>query len=404
MPRPTIKFYLLSRVQLKGRGIMMRVSCQSKGEPVHFYTARVIDPKAWDEKKQRVNSRYLLATVINSFLDTWQVEMEGLITNLELKAKPYTLKELQQAFNKRFRERVGKSDWRPLLIDFPEWLRKGGRKPSTLKHHKSRIGQFAKFMTGNITTERLHDFVDYMFDVERLEPSSIEKRLDTVRLFLRYLKENDFEVPEGYTPRRKIKLIEKPVVSLREEEYAQLMAHIPSTEKLQRIKDMAIILYNSGLRVSDSQISEEDMSKGIIVKMNQKTDKTVQIPIFPDLENILNKYIANGKPLPHISGQKLNDGLKELFKEAGLNRKVKIIHNNGGERTEEIKELWQVISSKKTGRAAFASYLEGLGLSDRLINLMLGHSTRKERHPYIDVGDIQKLLAEVKEKAKRKVG
>ena len=89
---------------------------------------------------------------------------------------------------------------------------------------------------------------------------------------------------------------------------------LSGNQRLERVRDLFLIGAFSGLRFSDfSRLRPEHIAKvegeKMIAITTQKTGEQVFIPLFPILEILLEKYDF---AVPTISGQKMNDYLKEL--------------------------------------------------------------------------------------------
>lgn len=393
MPRPKVNFFL--KAAQGDRNIFMRIS--HHGVRRFFFTYYTIDPKLWDKKRQRVNAKFARAREINNFLDTWDAQMNGIITHFILSNKFFDVDTIKAEFEKKYRSNLKKtSDWHHQEEQFDEWLKRLGRARQTRKNHSTSIKMLLEFMDKKeLTAANLDNYVDWLFE-QRYEDSYIEKRVHTVQMFLRFLKENEFNVPE-WKLRRKLRIIEKPAIALRFEEYKRLVAH-RTGPSLQKVKDMFIIGCWSSLRISDARLREGDIKDGKIVRLMKKTSSIVEIPVMNDLEEVIERYKSEGKPLPYMNHKDYNIRLKSLFREAGLDRKVKIfpIDQETGERIEVIKELWEVASSKM-GRKSLVSWFEDWGLPGAFINLFTGHRADKERRPYTDV-DVQKIFKEIKKR------
>lgn len=419
MAVPKIRYYLKTRAQKEGRQIMLRVT--KNQERASFYVGYVIPANQWDKKRLRINSRYTGSDKINVNLEKYELMLKDVVNRLEGAVKPntnervpYTLKDVRREFERVFRpgalNKSQQKNWAAYLersegrgpSPFETYLVSKGLSKGTIKSHKSRADMFGEYLNlpdtnfTSFTSELLADYVDYMFDVTGLEPGYIKNRLLTVRIFLRFLNSQGISIEEevlNYRPTRKIKTIEKPAISIKPDEYDAIYTHVAQTEHLQKIKDLFILQYNSALRHSDSNIDIGDIQGGKIVKITDKTDTIVQAPITPHIQEVLTRY--NNNP-PYMSGQKFNEGLKELFKAAGINTLVKVVKNKGGIRTEEVVEKHTVASSK-IGRKSFISQMKRARVADELIGKVTGHKRAIEARPYVDMHeeDIESAVMDV---------
>lgn len=136
---------------------------------------------------------------------------------------------------------------------------------------------------------------------------------------------------------------------------------------LDRIRDVYILHCFLGLRVGDLRILlanpklfiVEDNGKTFFEIKNQKTGEVVTIPIGKIAEGILEKRQYDfGKP---FSCQYYNHTIKRLGKYLGLQKEILHSITKGGERVDNVRQKWQLMSSH-TARRTFATnaYLAGV--------------------------------------------
>lgn len=138
-----------------------------------------------------------------------------------------------------------------------------------------------------------------------------------------------------------------------------------------------------GQRVSDLlRINESNFINinglNVIELHQQKTGKRVIIPVLSDTKDI----IKNGLPYP-VSPQKLNDCLKIVCREAGINELTEGLKLNPVTKRKEKGTYfkWELVSSHVC-RRSFASNQYGI-LPTPLIMSITGHSTEKTLLNYI---------------------
>ena len=94
----------------------------------------------------------------------------------------------------------------------------------------------------------------------------------------------------------------------------------------------------------------------------------------------------DGKALPVVSNQKMNQYLHELCKFAGFDEPIRLTYYRGSKRIDEVKPKYDVIGTH-TGRRSFICNALGMGISPNVIMKWTGHSDYKAMKPYIDVCD-----------------
>jgi site-specific recombinase XerD len=158
---------------------------------------------------------------------------------------------------------------------------------------------------------------------------------------------------------------------------------------LDNARDWLLISCYTGQRVSDflkftsSMIRVNGVEKFIDLRQ-QKTGKNVTAPIFPQVEEILQK--RNGEFPRKISDQRYNEYIKEVCKQAGIDtitrgKKAEVIDKG------EVREIageypkYELITSH-CGRRSFATNFYGK-INNSLIMNITGHSTENMLLVYI---------------------
>lgn len=113
-----------------------------------------------------------------------------------------------------------------------------------------------------------------------------------------------------------------------------------SNKRMETLRDLFILHCLIGCRVGDYiKLTNSNVANGILTYMPHKTkdhanSSLARIPLSKTALEILEKYSSDGPnaPLmPFISGQKYNDGIKELLRKCGINRIVSVRNSVTGE-------------------------------------------------------------------------
>jgi integrase len=161
------------------------------------------------------------------------------------------------------------------------------------------------------------------------------------------------------------------------------------TEKksLEKVRDLFIVGCLTGLRFSDfSQLTPENIENGKIKIRTQKTNSTVIIPVHPRVNEIIEKYYKMLPPA--ISNQKMNDYLKIIGKEAGIDEKVQRVETKDGKRRVQFIPKYELLTTH-TARRSFASNLFKAGFPAIAIMKITGHKTDKAFMKYIRITNEQ---------------
>ncbi|WP_044630963.1 tyrosine-type recombinase/integrase [Neotamlana sedimentorum] len=173
------------------------------------------------------------------------------------------------------------------------------------------------------------------------------------------------------------------VIYLTENEIEQITNTKISLPYLQNAKKWLLLGCNIGQRGSDLlKINESNFvtrnNLKVIELVQQKTGKSVTIPVLPNTQ----KIIENG--LPHkISLQRFNDYIKEVCKLSNIKTSTrgKKLNPTTKRHEEGIYEKWELVSSHIC-RRSFATNLYGK-LPTPLIMQITAHSSEKTFYGYI---------------------
>ena len=187
-----------------------------------------------------------------------------------------------------------------------------------------------------------------------------------------------------------LKSAEQEVVYLNKKELEKLeKCEIPESKLyLIRVRDVFLFLCYTGLRYSDLvNLRRCDVHERYIEVTTIKTVDSLRIELNTHSKAILKKYepfeFQDGKVLPVVSNQNMNQYLHELCQMAGLDEEIRITYYRGSHRFDEIKKKYELIVSH-TGRCSFICNALSMGISPQIVMKWTGLSDYKARKPYID--------------------
>jgi integrase len=261
-------------------------------------------------------------------------------------------------------------------------------------------------MTLNLRAE----LVRYFVEVEGLSENYTGRLVKFVKTVARDARNNGIEVApqvdqwQGFTVKAE-KIILKP------EEIEAIEAQRFTAESMEAAKDWLVISCYTGQRVSDllrmnSAMIEthEDSGSGqafsLITLTQQKTGKTVSIPVHEKVQVILNK---RGGEFPPTFGQTsasastiYNRLVKLVAKAAGLVEPTKgRLKDESGEKhtAQGVFPKWQLVSSH-IGRRSFASnFYAQKKYPTPLLMEITAHATERQFLEYIGQKPIEKSMA-----------
>ncbi|MCR5710301.1 MAG: phage integrase SAM-like domain-containing protein [Bacteroidales bacterium] len=224
--------------------------------------------------------------------------------------------------------------------------------------------------------------------------STIEKKVSSLKWFLKwafnkgYLKDNSYA---SFKP--KLKNVDKTIIFLTEREIKRLCDFEipPEYERLEKIRDVFVFCCYSSLRWSDVEnLRRADLKESFMAVTTVKTADNIEIEYNNITTRILEKYkdceFEGDRALPVLSNQKMNDGLKLLFRLAGFNEKVRTTYFKAGRRYDNYKEKWQLITTH-AGRRSFICNALAKGIPVNVVMEWTGHSGYMSMKPYIAVAE-----------------
>jgi site-specific recombinase XerD len=345
-------------------------------EQYKIYTGVKVDDEYWSicAPKKNYPDYEIAVNQINA------MQKRVLDASLEIRSKGIdpTVERVRNEVNNKMN--VSK----PVMALFVEFINAKGIKPGTrrkLELIKNTLDNFCVFSgyTFNIDSwDKLTygRFIQYLRFHQKLADSTITVIVKGLKAFMKYT------FPDKYLPWMKHVIIktEKKVIALSKAE-VQYLIDAELGGYLEKTRDLFVFLATTGMRFSDSQefdpswITEKDM-----LKFRQlKTGNSAYPPLYEVSRRVLLKY--EGVP-PHISNQKFNVYLKELFEELKLNRPVTTSITKNNSVIESIIPLSDMVSSQ-LARSTFAALCLESGIGIQYVMQMMGHNDYKSMLPFL---------------------
>lgn len=375
-----------------------------------------IPNKRWSESKQEVlTSKDVNHIEINHRLKGLDSLIRKEYENSKLQAETINLSWLKEKINSCFNRETNNVDVDKTIFltnyitSFIEEAKtKKTRnntiiKPRTIQHYTTAQRKVLAFETLTRSKIKLTDvsisfhskFVEYLENVEKLNPNTIGGYVDVIKLICGnadkkgIVVSKEFKLSEFYAPTNDTKDI-----YLNNDEINQIFNAKFEQDYLDNARDWFIIGLRTGLRISDFlKLSKEYLIDGFIQKQTIKTDFPVIIPIHDQVQKILDKRNSN---FPRqISDQKFNDYIKIICKEIKLDQLVDGAKVTPIKTKENGKEV--IIHRKTFGkfpkhelvsshicRRSFATNLYGK-LDTLTIMKITGHKTESQFLSYIKI-------------------
>jgi integrase len=380
--------------------VLLRLNFNAKRFQIS--TGITIPTKYWNPKAQRVKETqaFQFYKQINQRLNTLEADTLNLFFGYTAQGITPTVEQFKKdwlARNKQIQEE--ELELLPFVRQIIE-ERKGMNRPEgSIQVYKNCLGHLESYQAAkhkpltfeSLTQAFLADFTAYLFS-KGYSDSYSHKILTTLKMFVRQAEDRDIcENSPLLKAKLEVKKRESDNVYLNETELKYLF-NMPLEGRLANVRDLFLIGCLTGLRFSDySQIKPENiqpvehLGKKVecIVMTTQKTKQKVILPITnPMLRVILER---NGWKAPkRISGQKLNDYLKELCQKAGFTQDIEINEYKAGRHERNTFKKWELVTSH-TARRSFATNAFKSGLPTANIMSFTGHSTVASFMKYIKI-------------------
>ncbi len=413
--------FKLEKRKSKGVDIVENVPIRMRvtygGTRVDFTTGYRVDVAKWDESAQRVkaktsNKQRQTASEINDALDELRTELQKIFKEYEVKEILPAPEELREVFNIKIKgESIKERDIKTALDAVPgvslwerfdEFVNVNGRNNNWTKSTVAKVNVFGRHLkafkeevTFDYLDERgIAEFLDYLQEKKGMRNSTLSKMYGILLWFMKWALNQGYHTNNAYDRfKPRYKKPEKPIVFLTIEELKKLAAIEIPTEKqyLERVRDVFFFCCWTGLRHSDVyNLRKSNIKKDHIELTTIKTSDTLRIDLNKHSRAILAKYadvvFPNGKVLPVISNQKMNDYLKELGILAELTEPITQTYYCQRERIEETRPKHELLCTH-TGRRSFICNALALGIPPQVVMKWTGHSDYSAMKPYIAVAD-----------------
>ena len=385
--------FFIKRKKLLKNGdapIYMRITID--GRFLEASLKRGVNPKYWNEKKQRSTGRDRLSLELNDYLDGTLSRIHKIHQLLIDETKPVNPKSVMDAYQGRAeRPKMLREVFREENVKYRQLLEIGDVVLGTVLRYERTERYLREFMQKNYSVEDLplraidnnfvRDFHLFLKVEKKTEQNTANKYCKNLKKIIRLALDNGWiEV----NPFQGIRFTSKATNRefLNEKELSTLMNKEFEIERLNVVRDIFVFCSLTGLAFSDvaalkpEHITVDEDGNYWIHKARQKTKNVCSIPYLESARAIADKYRnhptchAKGVVLPVISNQRMNSYLSEIAACCGI-RKTLTTH---------------------IARHSFACLALANGVSMEIIARMLGHSDIKTTKIYAKVMD--KSIAE----------
>lgn len=371
----SIKYYLLTTRATKGElPIYLRITMDRKKAELHSgYTCIA---KEWLGEEQLTKSN----NTINNELAKKRTNIYELIIDLERKNKAVSatiLKDLLSGKNKIEMGLLAYFEQHIVEIKIKNEIKtisinKYNQSVNTLRKYIQKKYKKQEFIINQVDYDFINGYDLFLRETYSLHKNTINKYHSRFRtILLKGLAEGHlFKQPYANFKLNSVKTDREFLSQIELNKIIEL--DLSDNFSLDKVKDLFIFSVYTGLRFQDAQsLTINNLgkykNKAFIKFIQQKTNRTIEIPLLPAAIKIIDKYSKTAerevfkKLLPEISNQKVNAYLKVIANLSGLNRTI----------------------SHHIARHTFATTIclnNNMKLED--VSMLLGHSSLKTTQIY----------------------
>lgn len=359
----------------------------------------------WDGSRCRQNTTHgqdkVAATIINKELEKVEAAIEKAFTDFERLNITPTATELKAVLD------GGKAAQKSLFELFDEFLDEGERYSfwskgtiKKLKTQKKLLQQFNPKLTFESLTEAtLRDYVHYQTkncvssddDISYYTNTTIRKNINLLKWFLRWASKKGYNSNLAFTSfKPNLKIPEKEVIFLTWNELMRVYEHDYSNKPDRAaVRDCFCLCCFTSLRYSDlKNLKKSDIKDDCIEVVTLKTHDRLTIDLNDYSRAILNRHknTDGERAMPVISNQKMNDKLKLIAEDCGIDTPVTLVTFCGAKRIERTVPKYKLISTH-AGRRTFICNALALGIAPNVVMQWTGHSDYNAMKPYIAIAD-----------------
>lgn len=369
-------------------------------------------PKIFENEKEsttiraiaRINGKKTVSTGVKVDVEDWDKKRERCRKDQNANARLETIREKIKAFintNGRMpttEEVTGKTDGgtiRNTILTHGKKVVARTGKQNTIKAYNSLAGNINNYQKDKNRKERRLDEVNENYLIEfqnwmitkKFSNGHAGKMMTTLRTVLKgKIDAKNYEEvkPIQMRPRDAIYLTTNEIERI---ETAEL------TPRLDNARDLFLIGYYTGQRYSDwSKIRRTEVrsidNMEIISLTQTKTNNSTTLPVRLKLRIILEKYDDG---LRMISNQKLNQYIREVAKQAGINKIVTVKEYRAQTEIERTFEKWELVTTH-TARRSFATNALIAGIPITEIMKLGGWKSMNSFATYIKTTEVETAL------------
>ena len=378
----TISYKIRHNINRKGESLLLlRIFIPSENKYFFRSTGVKLEPYFIDGSSHRVKPIHPDYLKLNSRIEEEIKELKRIISNLG----EVTIHNIKQSYAAAVEVKLEPTfTFNDVFLKFVDYkVNVEKLSPRTIDGYL-RTYKYFKYLTFETYTKKNILAMQSRLIQSHLSGSSIAQIFKNLKVFVNWSNLHEFSNLK--IVKTDVRDNQKTKVSLNIEEIELLYSYSGFKKKrLEKIRDMFILLCTTGLRVSDlSSIKIQNLKNGVLTVTNSKTNFMVKIPLNKYSGAILEKY--NYKTQAPNSTAMFNTDIKLICRVVGINDIIETVTVSKGIKTVELLQKWRLISSH-TGRRTFITNSIRKGVSHEIIMKISGHRSYSSFYKYVQLED-----------------
>lgn len=364
-----------------------------------YSTGEKIIPTEWDFENRQpndLNGRTKRAEnhrSIKKQLDRYSSFFTEIVNRYKNINEELTLEILRQRFNEEFKKIKSKDDFFRIYDEFIKEKENdfsgNAISNSTLKRYKCNktlLEDFEqktkhKLSLGKFDEKTFNKLLKFCVEEREHSVNTVHRNIGLLKTFLLWALNKKYSFNNSFVNFKKPPKFRTDEIALNIEQVEEIYAHdFSKNKKFERVRDLFIFGCVTGMRFGNySTISKNDVQGDFIRVIDLKSkSKNLSIPLNNISKSILEKYDYK---LPSISNQKMNEYIKDVFKELDFTQEIKKTMKYGDQLVEKNSEFWKRISSH-TARRSFITIMKNKRVPDKVIMSYTGHTSLEVFNAY----------------------
>ena len=357
-----------------------------------YSTGEKIKPSEWDFENRLPNDlngrtqRAVNHRSIKKQLDRYSGFFTEIVNRYKNIDEELTIDIARQRFDEEFKKIKIKDDFFRIYDEFIQEKENDYSGNSISKSTKDRydynkrlLQDFQdyyklKLRLGNFDDKIYNKFLKYCIEIKDHSANTVHRNVGLLKTFLYWALSKKYTYNNNFINFKKPPKFRTDEIALNYQQVEEIYLYdFSKNKRLERVRDLFVFGCVTGMRFGNySRISKQDIQGDFIRVVDLKSkSKKLSIPLNSISKAILEKY---DYILPNISNQKMNEFIKEVFKEMKFTEDIKKTMKYGDELVDKKSEFWERISSH-TARRSFITIMKNNKVPDKVIMSYTGHTS-----------------------------